>query len=169
MHKKLNWRGFFVAILVVVLLEILAFKLLKTGDLHIYPPTEDQTTNWQVYRNDQMGFSLKLPPQWFSHRTFTQASKTETVFSYPVDSNNPTLWVANQEAGITVIRYPNDGRDIKSEAQQWVDQVEKTTPHTFNKQIETTTLAGKNAVVLQSADNHTEYILSSKTKCITPR
>ncbi|MGH7203872.1 MAG: PsbP-related protein [Candidatus Levyibacteriota bacterium] len=158
MYKKLNWKGFFVAILVVVLLEILAFKFLKTDDLHIHPPTGEQTENWQVYRNDQMGFSLKLPPQWFSHNTSIQGSKTETVFSYPVDSNNPTLWVANQEAGITIIRYPNDGKDIQAEAQQWVDQVEKTTPHTFNKQLETTTLAGKNAVVLQSADNHQEYI-----------
>jgi hypothetical protein len=158
MHKKLNWKGFFIAVVAVIVVEIFAFQLMKTGDPKIHPPTENQIANWKDYQNAEMGFSLKLPPSWFSHANTTQDSKTETVFSYPIDANDPTLWIPNQEAAITVIKYPYDGKDIKSEAQQWVDQVEKTTPHTFNKQLQTTTIDGKNAVILQSGDNHQEYI-----------
>ena len=156
--KRLNWKGFFIALLVVIVVEILAFRLLSTSDPKVAKPTEISTANWKTHTNTAMGFSVKLPSGWYTHDETQDGDKTETYLSYPIDSSSSILWMPHQEAAITVIKYPSDRKDIKQEAQQWVDKTNKTNPGTFNKQIETTTVAGKVAVILEAKANNMEYV-----------
>ncbi|GEM_PF-3333106 len=76
--KNLNWKGFFIALIIVGVLEWGAITLLKGESTKKTPnptpaptltqpsPTivSDPTTNWQTYSDNQLGISFKYPETW---------------------------------------------------------------------------------------------------------
>jgi hypothetical protein len=67
------------------------------------PPPIAPQERWQVYSNQELGISLKHPPDWF----FSEHSNplgTEYFFSTPVKQSDPTNWALNQLAGGDISR-----------------------------------------------------------------
>src|SRR6266702_2028582 len=70
--KKLNWKAFFIGIIVVVIIEVIAFHTLNSGNRVASPkpvPTISQyanssTANWKTYTNQKGGYSITLPSNW---------------------------------------------------------------------------------------------------------
>lgn len=156
--SRLNWKGFLIALIVVVAVEIFAFRLLSMDEPKVTKPPQTSTKTWKTQTNHAMKFSVKLPKGWYTHSATQDGVKTQTFFSYPVDAITASIWQPDQEARITVLNYPNDGKDIKQEAANWLDSSRQTNPNTFEKELKTVTIAGKEAIVLTSKTTHSEYI-----------
>lgn len=82
--KKLNWKGFGIGIIIVIIIEIVAFNALKSDNQqkpvassHVKPtvsqPAKNTTANGKTYTNTKYGFSLMIP------------SKMQTAFKLDVN------------------------------------------------------------------------------------
>jgi hypothetical protein len=75
-RKKLNWKGFLIGIIAVVIIEVIAVNALKNDNKQTasaIPPTPaptatqittNPTANWKTYTNNKGGYSIKLPSTW---------------------------------------------------------------------------------------------------------
>jgi hypothetical protein len=75
----------------------------------IATPTPNPTTDWQTYTSEQMGFSIKYPSGWFTHKAYGTLSRWEAIFSYPVDNPSTQDFKEGQKASIRITSWkPED-------------------------------------------------------------
>lgn len=60
-------RGIIGLAIALLLIGGIAGYFLGSQKLHVQEPLISDTTNWQTYRNYEMGFEIKLPPDWDAH------------------------------------------------------------------------------------------------------
>lgn len=122
--KSLNWKGFFLGILVVVLIEWFAIKALNNGDPYVLPtitpttppsPTtiKNQTTSWKSFTDTALGFSFLYPTSGYIIET-TQKIGIGTINIQSFKEND-------QEKYLFHIFEPNEYTYLKA-------SIEKGTP-----------------------------------------
>lgn len=147
------------ALFIIFIIFILSlYTLINFASLKQPVPQNVNTETLKTYTNQTMGFSVKLPQDWYGHSEIRNGEKVQTVFSYPVDSNDAIKWVPKQEARISVVQYPNDGNDLKTQVKQWLTSVEKISPNTYSKELKEMKIGGKQAIMIASDKKHAEYI-----------
>ena len=90
---------------------------------------KDETADWKIYRNDEYGFEIKYPPDWF-------LLKEPDMFDHckAIDKNClQAITIQNIEESLIGMGDPEDSRDIKwftififetdaSSIEKWIDQ-----------------------------------------------
>jgi hypothetical protein len=122
-------------------------------------PTTDPTENWKVYTNNQMGFSLRVPSDWFTHPETKQLYGYNTNISYPVDNPSTQDFIENQKANISIALSSNNGESLDKIAQSKINS-----PYSpFSNETRDTKIDGENAIVLTFKSGG-EYLLVNHGK-----
>lgn len=107
------------------------------------------TENWQTYTNKKMGFSIKVPPGWFTHKESDPfGNRYEATFSYPID--NPTLqsWGSGQKAAFQVVVSLSEGKSVTGKVQELIKS-----PYSFrSNQTTPITIGGQPGLVIYDKD-----------------
>jgi len=90
-RKKLDWKAFFIALVVIIVMDWLALSLLKneekqktTQSANTKPsPIPDQTAKWKTYINKEIGISFKYPPFYNQTNTYTLSYEESTIRVVP--------------------------------------------------------------------------------------
>lgn len=111
---------------------------------------DDPTANWKTYANTVMGFSIKVPPNWYTHTESKSFDYYSIHFSFPVDNSSTQNWIAKQKAQITIAVHPNNGKLAHDHADELIKQ-----PYSgFNNSIIPITIDKQQGFMLSSKDNY---------------
>ncbi len=84
-------------------------------------PTPDVTANWKTYTNSVMGFGVKLPSNWFSHKETKTLFGYETNISFPVDNPSGQDFAKNQTANISIGLTINNQKSLEALVQEKIN------------------------------------------------
>lgn len=117
--------------------------------------TTDPTASWKTYTNIVMGFSVKLPPSWFTHKETKTLYGYSTNISYPVDNSSSQDFISGQQANVDIARSNNNGEDLEKIAQDKVSM--PASP--FSNTITNSNVGSQNAIILTDTSGNGKSVL----------
>lgn len=111
-------------------------------------------TDWKTYTNTVMKFSLKIPPNWFTHKEGKMIYGYTTHLSYPVDNPSPQNSISGERAQIDIGLSYNEPQNLDEEVKQRLS----SPPQELKKDKEIQ-VGTERAVVLKSKDNNFEQVI----------
>ncbi len=117
-------------------------------------PTSDPTANWEVYTNDVMKFSLKIPHLWFVHKEEKTLSGYSLAISYPVDNPSSQNWISKQRANITIGLSLSKPQNLDEEVQKRINS-----PLNNLEKGKELKIDNQRAIALTSKDGHYEEVV----------
>lgn len=126
-----------------------------------FPQATPDTSTWETYTNATMSFSLKLPPNWFTHAETKTLYGYSVIFSYPVDNSSGQDFTEGQVASINIGLSRNNGEDVNKIAQNRTDSDKIHNPYgpSYGNSLLATKIDGENAIILSSKDGLYEEVI----------